>query len=132
MAGFLLYIASMALINIAHLTLNVHVQDSPTLAKVLAELKHNSQQLNKIIMTNAELKAALEAANTKLDKVTTEVQTLADAVASNGNVPEDIAALVTSLNEKLQAVDDINADAPAEEPTPGEGEPNTPPSGSEG
>lgn len=104
----------MALINIAHLTLNVHVQDASMLAKILSELKHNTHQLNKIIMTNEELKAALEAANTKLDKVTIEVQALADAVANNGNVPEDIAALVTSLNEKLQAVDDINADAPAE------------------
>lgn len=73
-------------------------------AKILSEVKHHTKQLNKIIMTFEELQASLEAANSKIDKIITEITT-------TPNVPQNIVDLVNTLTGKLQAADDVNPDA---------------------
>lgn len=64
-----------------------------------------------IIMTNAELKDLLTAANAKVDKIKTEIQALKDLVANSGNVPQDVVDAVNALGTNLQSADDLNPDA---------------------
>lgn len=62
-------------------------------------------------MTNEELLQKLTDANTKVDKITTEIQALKDLVTTTPDVPQNIVDAVTSLESKLQAADDLNEDA---------------------
>jgi F0F1-type ATP synthase delta subunit len=91
---------------------NNYFGDSPEILK----------QLKIITMKFAELEARLDAANTKLDKVTVEVQELKELVTTEPDVPQSIIDKVASLEQKLQAVDDINEDS-----QPGEGGEETTP-----
>jgi len=68
-------------------------------------------KLNQLIMTNAELKDLLVAANGKVDKVKTEIQALKDLVANSANVPQDVIDAVNALGSNLQSADDLNPDA---------------------
>lgn len=89
----------------------------------LTRLEHT---LKEITMNQAEMKAiveaseaSVEAAMVKLDKITTEVQALQTALANSNNTldPSVEAAVVKlsnttdALTAKVQAVDDLNADA---------------------
>jgi len=69
------------------------------------------QKLNSIIMTDAELKDLLVAANEKVDKIKTEIQALKDLVAASENVPQDVVDAVNALGSNLQSADDLNPDA---------------------
>lgn len=62
-------------------------------------------------MTNQELLDKLTAANTKVDKIITEIQALKDLVNQTPNVPQNIVDAVNDLESKLQAADDLNEDA---------------------
>jgi hypothetical protein len=103
-------------ITIQKLELHVHCTDSETAAKILSEVKHQTKQLNKIIMTNEELLAQIEAANAKADKVITEVQALKDLVGTTPDVPQVVVDAVNNLTSKLDQLDAINEDAPTENP----------------
>lgn len=76
--------------------------------------KNETEIINKlksIQMSNEELLALLLADDAKVDKIITEIQALKDLVASTGNVPQNIVDAINSLGTKLQAADDLNADA---------------------
>lgn len=62
-------------------------------------------------MNNEELLQKLTDANTKVDKITTEIQALKDLVTGTPDVPQNIVDAVTALEAKLQAADDLNEDA---------------------
>lgn len=61
-------------------------------------------------MQQAELQAALEAANAKIDKIVTEVQNLITAVTNAGSTTPEVDAALASLQSKLQGLDDLNPD----------------------
>lgn len=103
-------------ITIQNLHLHISCNDNEMAAKILSEVKHHTKLLNKIIMTNEELLAQIEAANAKADKVITEVQALKDLVGTTPDVPQVIVDAVNALTGKLDQLDAINEDqAPAEE-----------------
>jgi hypothetical protein len=104
-------------ITIQNLHLHISCNDNEMVAKILSEVKHHTKLLNKIIMTNEELLAQIEAANAKADKVIAEVQALKDLVGTTPDVPQVIVDAVANLTSKLDQIDAINEDAPAEEPT---------------
>lgn len=106
-------------ITIQNLHLHISCNDNDMVAKILSEVKHHTKLLNKIMATEQEVLAQLDAANAKADKVITEVQALRDEVNTTPGVPESIVSRINDLANKLQAIDDINPDAepPVEEPT---------------
>lgn len=65
------------------------------------------------------LKDQLEALNTQVSKIATEVQTLKDSL-EDVEIPADAQAALDNLSAALKAVDDINADAPPPPPPPPE------------
>jgi predicted nuclease with TOPRIM domain len=79
---------------------------------------------NQDIMANEldEIKAGLDAANAKVDKIRTEVASLHDTINSgNGDAPtpeqwQEVKDKVGALNTKLQEVDDQTEDQTAEQP----------------
>lgn len=93
---------------------NYHVHNHVDTAEILSLLNIIKLQNHKIIMTNEELLAKLEAANTKTDKIITEIQALKDLVGQTPDVPQNIVDAVNALEGKLQAADDLNADATTE------------------
>lgn len=111
---------------------HVHVRDDKHMEMITDILKTHTNQLKKIIMTNEELLAKVNeananvtASNEKADKIILEVQALKDLVNTTPNVPQNIVDAVETLSantqtlgSKLQALDDINEDAP---PPPPEG-----------
>ena len=62
-------------------------------------------------MTNEELLAKLDSANTKTDKIITEIQALKELVNTTPDVPQNIVDAVNTLEGKLQSADDLNEDA---------------------
>jgi chromosome segregation ATPase len=63
-----------------------------------------------------ELEAQLAALNTQLEKATTEIKTeIGNLETQLGNVeiPAGAQAALDSLKAKVQALDDLNPDAPA-------------------
>lgn len=62
-------------------------------------------------MNHQELADALNTANTKVDKIITEIQALKDALANADNVPAGVQDAATALFSNLQVADDLNADA---------------------
>lgn len=91
---------------------HVHVKDDKHMEMITDILKTHTHQLKKIIMTNEELLAKLTAANTKADKVITEIQALKELVNQTPDVPQNIVDAVNTLEGKLQSADDLNEDAP--------------------
>lgn len=74
--------------------------------------------INRLEKTMGATADALAGLSQQLDKV-------ADEVANSKQLdPEDLAA-IEDLKAKIQRIDDVNPDAPAEEPTGG-GEPGQP------
>ena len=71
-------------------------------------------KLDKIMATQAELQASLEALGTQLDKVSaelnTEIQNLTDAVAAAGNTTPEIDAAVQKMQQIVDALDALNPD----------------------
>lgn len=92
-----------------HIHIHNHTENETKIIKLLKQ----------IIMTNEELLAKLEAANTKTDKVIAEIQALKDLVNSTPEVPQNIVDAVNALESKLQAADDMNEDAPPAPPVEG-------------
>lgn len=90
----------------------IHYHNHVDLSEITSLLNILKLQNNKIIMTNQELAGKLEAANTKVDKIITEIQALKNLVNTTPNVPQNIVDAVASLESKLQAADDLNEDAP--------------------
>lgn len=97
-----------------HLHIHDHRKEGDEHKEIMSFLNILKLQNNKIIMTNAELSAKLDAANTKVDKIIVEVQALKDLVGTTPDVPQNIVDAVTALEAKLQAADDLNADATTE------------------
>lgn len=62
-------------------------------------------------MTNEELLAKVDAANAKVDKIIGEIQALKDLVNTTPDVPQNIVDAINTLENKLQAADDLNEDA---------------------
>ncbi len=58
-----------------------------------------------------ELAGALDAVNTKVEKVRAEVQALKDSL-TDVDLPPDAQAALDKLTATVQSVDDINPDAP--------------------
>ncbi len=85
---------------------------------VINALKRQESLLEKIIMNQQELLDAVNAANAKVQKITGEIQVLKTALdnASHADVPKELVDAVTQLTSNLDAADELNADAPAEEP----------------
>lgn len=69
------------------------------------------KKLNQIIMTQAELTAALDAATAQIGKISTEVQNLITAVQNTGNTTPEVDAAIANLQAAIQGVDDLNVDA---------------------
>jgi hypothetical protein len=67
---------------------------------------------NKIIMTNEELVARIDAQATKLTKIQTEIQALKDTINTTPNVPQVVVDAVDRVDAALQATDDMNEDTP--------------------
>lgn len=76
----------------------------------------NKADIKIIIMKLSELQGKLDALNTQLDKSTAEivaeVQTLKDSLGGV-ELPADAQASLDRLATKVQALDDLNPDAPA-------------------
>lgn len=68
---------------------------------------------------NTELAAAIEAINTQLDKASTEIfdeiKTLTDSLG-NVEIPQEAQDSLDRLKTKVQALDDLNPDAPVTPP----------------
>jgi chromosome segregation ATPase len=77
--------------------------------------------IEKILMKQADLQASLDALTAQLDKateeITTEIKTLTDALA-NVDLPQGAVDSLDRLKAKVQALDDLNPDAPAPTPAP--------------
>jgi hypothetical protein len=84
----------------------------------MRELLQELHSLKGLIMaTNAELQASLTAIADQLDKaageLTAEIQKLEDELAAAGGTTPEVDAVVARLKAKVQALDDMNPDAPA-------------------
>ena len=64
-----------------------------------------------IIMKNDEAVAKINALTTQVGKIGTEVQKLKDIITSQGNVSPEVEAALTSLENTIKGVDDLNEDA---------------------
>lgn len=84
---------------------------------VINALKRQESLLEKIIMNQQELLDAVNAANAKVQKITGEIRALKTALdnASHAGVPQELVDAVTQLASNLDAADELNADASAEE-----------------
>lgn len=94
-----------------HLHIHDHRKDDEQHKEIMSFLNILKLQNKQIIMTNQELLDKLNAANSKVDKITTEIQALKDLVTTTPDVPQNIVDAVTALEGKLQAADDLNEDA---------------------
>ncbi len=112
------------------LEVHIHLHHHDADGELIARLDRIER---KITMNDAELKASLEATNTavadvssQLNKgfgeVSAQITALQEALANAGNTSPEVDALVTSLSDKVtamkqvtQALDDLNPDTP---PTP--------------
>lgn len=101
----------MALIHVEHLHLHVTISDPVKVDELIKKVNINHTILNKILMTNEELKALLDTANTKADKISAEVIALKDKIVTTPGIPQDIVDAATTLASKLQGIDDLNEDA---------------------
>lgn len=97
-----------------------HVSLELKLNEVLQnQLKHNNKlnlilkNQQKMAQTHEELLAGINSANTKVDKIKTEIQALKDAVANSNNVPAAVEEAANQLFTNLQSADDMNEDAQA-------------------
>lgn len=71
--------------------------------------------INKILMNQAEELAALKALNVQLGKANDEIQAkikALQAAVTNGDVSPEIASAVADLTTSAQKLDDIVPDAP--------------------
>lgn len=82
--------------------------------ELLSQILANTKELQVKI---AELKASYEAIGAKVEKIgdetrglITKVQELTTAIEGMENVPEDVIAAKTAVEEKLQIVDDLVQD----------------------
>lgn len=71
----------------------------------------------------ATAKEQFDALATQLDKVTTEIlaeiKAFEDKIAAAGtDIPADAQASFDAIKAKIQALDDLNPDAPTTPPTP--------------
>ena len=70
--------------------------------------------LNKILMNQEELKAALEAATAQAEKnkaeLVVKLDELAAAIAAQGQVAPEVQVALDALNSTLKATDDLVAD----------------------
>lgn len=69
----------------------------------------------------SDLEAQLTAINSQIDKATTEITTEIanlEAQLTNVDLPAGAQAALDSLKAKVQALDDLNPDAPAPTPPP--------------
>ena len=86
----------------------LHIAGDDTLKSIFSQLKQ-------IKMDVTELVAKVDAQGVQLDKVFTEVtavkQALADALAAGQTVPQALVDAINGVGVKIQAVDDLNADA---------------------
>jgi uncharacterized coiled-coil protein SlyX len=77
-------------------------------------------QGKRIMTTQAELAQALSTVSDQLEKasteLSTEIQTLTDAVANAGATSPEVDASVARLQALAQRLDDMNPDAPAADP----------------
>lgn len=87
---------------------------------VINALKRQESLLEKIIMNEQELLAALNAANAKVQKIVGEIQALKTALdnASHADVPQELVDAVTQLTNNLDVADELSPDAPAPAPEP--------------
>lgn len=71
----------------------------------------------KTYMKLSELTGALTALNNKVAKIATEVQALKDSL-TDVELPAEAQEKLDALTASLQAVDDLNTDAPTPPPEP--------------
>jgi predicted acetyltransferase len=101
----------------AHLHVHVHLEGG--VINLLERFLHKQDQLIQkvdiIMATQAEVQQILTDLGTQLDKAKGEiVQHVADleaAIASQGNTTPEVDAALAALKTKVQALDDLNADA---------------------
>ena len=93
------------------------------LADVNALLIRHELKLGDIMTQVNDLAAKIEAVNAQLEKAKNEIinhiNALQDALA-NVELPADAEVALNNLMGAAQALDDLNPDAPAPEPTPEE------------
>lgn len=75
----------------------------------------------KVMAKQQEVAAELVALKAQVEKIKTEVTAklaaLADAIANQGNASPEVESALAELKASVQGVDDLNEDAPVEEPT---------------
>lgn len=91
-----------------HMHQHADVETKEALSKILKKLDIMNEDL-------AQIKASLEAANVKADKIAADVTLLHTKITGTGEVPTaeewaEVKTLSSQLNDKLQAVDDQTAD----------------------
>lgn len=88
---------------------NIHVH-LPGLDVVMAKLDRLELLIRRIIMTQAEQAARLNAVAEQLVKVSTEVQALKDAVANTENVDPALQEAIDRVVGAVQVLDEMNPD----------------------
>ena len=86
-----------------------------------ATKKDLDKAVDKIMATVQELNTKLTAINAQLDKATAEIVDEINklkAALNNVDLPADAQASLDALTTKVQALDDLNPDAPTPPPAP--------------
>ena len=81
-----------------------------------------NQRLDQIMATQGEIAQTLRTVSEQLNKafneITTQIQTLEDAIANAGGSTPEVDDAVAALKLTAQKLDDIVADLPAPAPAP--------------
>lgn len=80
------------------------------------QLQQIIKKLNKMALSQQEAIAKLDAQAEVLTKVKSEVEALKEIAEGAGNVSPELEAAIGRVDAAIKGVDDINEDAPAEEP----------------
>lgn len=100
----------MALLHINIEKVVVETIDNDALKQLLDFAKQNKLTLNKVLMTQEEAIAKLNANAEQLAKVKAEVQKLVDAGQNQPDISPELEAAITAVSNAIQGVDDLNAD----------------------
>ena len=73
------------------------------------------KRLNKITMSQDELVAKLTGLTAKVEKVSTEIVALKEALSASGEISPEVQAALDSLDAAITGADDLNEDAEIEE-----------------
>lgn len=95
------------------------------LDKVVNAIERQNRRLDKIMATQQEIIAQMEAQSAEIQKIGSETRTLIEKIQAlidqinQGEVTPELAAACQAVTDQLQIVDELVPDAPPEgQPTP--------------